>query len=123
MALALEGAVDLGRDRKPHLAAEHHRVFGRQAVQSDDMAVEALRRHQRRVEHRAGIAVADHSQQVLHRALPARRPAGRSGAAFWTIHDLRRFCESGASTPSLPPARRCRASTKMKRRRQECGFK
>jgi hypothetical protein len=60
--IGTEGAVDLGRDRKPHLAAEHHGVFGRQAVQPDEMAVEALRRHQSGVEHRPGIAVADYGQ-------------------------------------------------------------
>ena len=39
--LALERAVDLGGDREAHLAAEHDGVFGGQAVQPDDMAVEA----------------------------------------------------------------------------------
>src|SRR5207302_7432049 len=60
MALALESAIDLRRNRKAHLAAEHHGVFGREAVQSDEMAVEALRRHQCGVENRSGIAVADY---------------------------------------------------------------
>src|SRR5262245_18458748 len=42
------------------------------------MAVEAFRRHQCGVEHRRGIAVADHCQQVLHRALSALAGADRN---------------------------------------------
>src|SRR5437868_6911888 len=60
MALALKGTIDLRRDRKSHFAAEHHRVLGREAVQSDNMAVEALRSHESGVENRPGIAVADY---------------------------------------------------------------
>src|SRR4029077_8873566 len=71
VALALEGTVDLGGDRKPHLAAEHDGIFGRQAVQPDDLAVEALCDHQRGVENRPRGAVPDHGQQILHAALPA----------------------------------------------------
>ena len=62
VTLAFKRAVDLGRDRKPHLAAEHHGIFRRQAVQPDDVAVEALRHLHRGVENRRGIAVADHRQ-------------------------------------------------------------
>jgi hypothetical protein len=60
MAFALEGPIDFRRNRKPHLAAKHYSVFGREAVQPHDMAVEALRRHQSGLEYRAGIAVADY---------------------------------------------------------------
>ena len=62
VTLALEGAVDLGRDRKSHLAAEHDGVFGGQAVQPDDMAVEPARRQHRGFENRRRVAVADHGQ-------------------------------------------------------------
>ncbi len=77
VALAFQRAVDLGGDGKPHLAAEHHGVFGGQAVQPDDVAVEPAGDHQRRFKHRPGIAVADHGQQILHgptllRVMPAR---------------------------------------------------
>ena len=73
VALALEGAVDLRRNRKPHLAAEHHRIFGRQAVQPDNVAAKSSRRQQRRLEYRRRVAVADDGQQILHLPTPPFR--------------------------------------------------
>jgi len=71
MALSFEGAIDLGGDRKPHLAAENDGIFCRQTVQPDDVAVEKSRRHQRGVEDRRRVAVPDHGQQIFHPSLPA----------------------------------------------------
>src|ERR1051326_4245800 len=71
VALALQGAVDLRGNREPHLATEHDRIFGGQAVQPDDVAVEAPGHQQGGLEDRARTAVADHRQEVLHRRLPA----------------------------------------------------
>src|SRR5260370_13075613 len=105
LALALEGPIDLRRNREPHLAAEHHGAFGREAVQSADMAVEALRRHQSGVEHRAGIAVADHGQQIFHRALLARARPDPGGAFIepYTIQPC--FASAAGGTAGVPPAR------------------
>src|SRR5205814_1642090 len=71
--LALQRAVDLRGDREPHLAAEHDRIFRRQAVQPNDVAVEAPGDQQGGLEDRARAAVADHRQEVLHRRLPIPR--------------------------------------------------
>ena len=93
MALALEGAVDLGGDRKAHLTAEHHGVFAGQGVEAGDAAAEALRHQNGGFQHRAGIAVADHRQDRLHRGLilrsiiisPDARSPKLSGQAFQSI--------------------------------------
>ena len=62
MALALEGSIDLRRDRKPHFAPKYDGVFGGKAVQSHDMAAKAFRRHQGGHEHWPGVPVADYGE-------------------------------------------------------------
>src|SRR6202167_4439554 len=118
MALALEGAVDLGGDREAHLAAEHHGVFARQGVEAGNATAEAFRRQHGGFQHRAGIAVADHSQDRFHRGpIPppiqyiAGRPASQalwpsslaklSGQALWPS-SLAKLSGRAFRKPGLP---------------------
>ena len=97
VAFAFERAIDLRGDRKPHFAAEHDGIFGRQTVQPDDMAVEAAGDHQCRFEHRPRIAVADHGKKVFHDTLPCS-DRGRMIAAHAFRARVQQFtdgCESG----------------------------
>ena len=66
MALALERAVDLGRHREAHLAAEHHSIFGGERVERGDAAAEGPRRHDRGLENGARAAIRHYRQQGLH---------------------------------------------------------
>ena len=99
LALALQRAVDLRGNRKPHLAAEHDGIFGGQAVQPDDMAVEALGDHQRRFEHRARIAVTDHGQQIFHVRIPVTEclPFDSAPRFSVSIHLLGFACDSATA--------------------------
>jgi hypothetical protein len=72
LSLALQGAVDLRRDREPHLAAEHDGVFSGDRMQADDMTVETPRHAERGGEHRTRIAICDDCQNRFHHQSPIR---------------------------------------------------
>ena len=99
LALAFERAIDLRGDRKPHFAAEHDGIFGRQTVQPDDMAVEAAGDHQCRFEHRPRIAVADDGQKIFHDSSPLDHGRMIAAHAFRArIQQFTEGCESDGST-------------------------
>jgi len=81
VTFALKGAIDLGGNRKAHLAAEDDGILGRQAVQPDDMAVEPA----------AAISAASRTDPALPSPITASR-------FFMAPALLRRVCTIAART-------------------------